>query len=345
MSFWQGKKVFITGHTGLRGTWLSLELMKKKAVVFGYALPPATSPHFFENSKISHQVNSNFSDIRDFHSLKSALEFSQPEIVFHLAGGGGLKQSWQDPGEVYSSQVLGTVNVLEALRETSSVRAVAILSSDKVYRSAKEVCYFKESDPLGGSSPASTAKACTELIVESYLTSVFAPEKFNKHKVALATARMGAVIAGGDYAPDSLIYQLFQAAQSGVDLFLKNPEAVRPWLHIDDAVTGLLSLGQALIERGPKASGAWNFGGGPANMASVGEIKKTFMENYFLKSGLVSAGGRTEVVSAGSDQTISKSRHSGLDSSKALQHLGWSVQTSPQQAVAKVIDWYLSQKM
>lgn len=332
MSFWQGRKVFITGHTGLRGSWLALQLHKKSAQVFGYSLPATTLPNFFEVGQVTQCVTSTFSDIRDYNSLKSALDYSQAEIVFHLAGGAGLKESWQNPAEIYSTQVLGTVNLLEALRETSSVRALVVLSSDKVYRPVQQVQFFNESAPLGGSNPASTSKACVELIVESYLRGFFAPEKYNKHKISLATARMGAVIGGGDFSPDSFVYQLALAAQAGVDVPLKNPGSLRAWMHIDDAIDGLLKLGEALLQQGPKFSGAWNFGCEAESMATVEDIKKCFMSLTALES-VKDDGGHA--VQGGI------SRHSGLDCSKAAKELGWRQTISPSQAASLAAQWYL----
>lgn len=329
-SFWKNKKVFITGHTGFRGSWLALTLQQAGAQVFGFALPPATSPNFFDISNVGQKINSTFADIRDAQSLQSALDFAQAEVVFHLAGGGGLKESWDRSPEVYSSQIMGTVHLLEALRETASVRAVVILSSDKVYRNMGTNEPFKEEDPLAGSAPAATAKACTELIVESYLHGVFSPQKYNKHKIAIATARIGAVIGGGDFSPESFIYQLAQACQNGVELPLKNPESVRSWLHVSDAIQGLALLGQALVEEGPKISGAWNFGAEEENTASVREAKEIFV-SLFKQS--------QEKKNETTPQSGS-SIHGTLNSKKAESILNWRPSKNYIQAISECIDWY-----
>lgn len=328
MSFWDGRKVFITGHTGLRGSWLALSLQKAGAQVFGYALAPSSEPSLFEVANVGQGMNSTFSDIRDLNSLQSALNFAQAEVVFHLAGGGGLKDSWDRVADVYSAQVMGTIHLLESLRQTASVRAVVVLSSDKVYRSVEQVLPYSEGDCLGGSSPAATAKACSELIVESYLSGVFAPEKYNKHKIALATARQGAVIGGGDFSADSLMFQLAQACQAGLDLPLKNPDSVRPWMHVEDAVRGLLMLGQALLEKGPKVSGAWNLGAGAENRASVSVVKKAFME------GFQGRALTTDELAKG------RSFHNALDCAKALKELTWKIEKDPIQAVQATAKWY-----
>lgn len=320
--------MFITGHTSFRGSWLALTLQKAGAQVFGYALPPTTSPNFFDVGNVSQSMTSTFSDIRDAQSLKSALEFAQAEVVFHLAGGGGLKDSWSRIPDVYSTQVMGTIHLLEALKETASVRAVVILSSDKVYRKEVGASSFKETDPLGGNEPAATSKACTELIVESYLQGVFAPEKYNKHKIAIATARMGAVIGGGDFAPDSLIYQLAQSCQAGVDLPLRNPDSLRSWMHIDDAVSGLMLLGQSLIEKGPKAVGPWNVGSGVESMATVKVIKQAFV-NAFQGKPMVNIA-----------ESPGRSVHGGLDNSKIEGNIGWRMHYSSEQAAVAAAHWY-----
>ncbi|MBO9666405.1 MAG: CDP-glucose 4,6-dehydratase [Bdellovibrio sp.] len=326
LEFWRGRKVFITGHTGFRGSWLALTLQKAGAEVFGFSLSPNSSPNFFEVANVGQGVNSTFADIRDRESLSSALNYSAAEVVFHLAGGGGLKDSWDKVTDVYSSQVMGTINLLECLRETATVRAAVILSSDKIYRAENEA--HKELAPLAGSSPAATAKACSDLILESYLSGVFAPEKYNKHKIALASARMGAVIGGGDFSFESLIWQLAQAEQAGLELPLKNPNSIRPWMHVDDAVSALLTLGQALLESGPKASGSWNFGVDKNNQGSVGQVAALF--THFFK------GSECPLMHTPENPSI----HGLLDSSKARTQLGWSADTDIPAAIRKTTEWY-----
>ncbi|MEK2690483.1 CDP-glucose 4,6-dehydratase [Bdellovibrio sp. GT3] len=327
LDFWRDRRVFITGHTGFRGSHLALALKNAGALVFGYSLPPATNPNFFEVANIGQGMNSTFGDVRDAAALKAALEYSQADVVFHLAGGGGLRDSWDRVSDTYSSQVMGSINFLEALRETATVRAVVMMSSDKVYR-PQAGADLKESDPLAGSSPAATAKACTDLVLESYLQSVFAPEKYNKHKIALASARMGAVIGGGDFANESLIWQLAQAAQGGLDLPLKNPDSIRPWMHVDDGVSALLTLAQALLEKGPQASGEWNFGVGADHQLPVGQAAQIFKAKYlgnpFQKFELTTKG----------------SKHGLLNCEKAQAELQWQSQVSAEQALQKTAEWY-----
>lgn len=328
-NFWQGKRVFITGHTGFRGSHLALALQKAGAIVFGYSLAPATTPNFFEVANVGEGMTSTFADVRDAQSLNSALEFAQAEVVFHLAGGGGLKESLDKIPEVYSTQVMGTVNLLESLKQTASVRAVVVLTSDKVYRVDTSKDSYSEEDALAGNAPVSAAKACTELVVESYLQNVFSTDKYNRHKISIATARMGAVVGGGDFDESSLVYLLAQAAQGGGDLPLRNPNSQRAWLYIDDAVNGLLSLAEKLIEKGPKAAGPWNFGVGSNGILSVSEFKNVFMESF----------NGTKMLKA-SENSKGISVHGILNSQKAEAELNWSARCSPTQAAQNCAAWY-----
>lgn len=324
--FWRGRKVFITGHTGFRGSWLALTLQNAGAQVYGFSLSPRTSPNFFELSNVGQKMTSTFGDVRDQASFQSALEYSEAEIVFHLAGGGALKDSWDDVQTVYQSQFLGTLNLLESLRMTATVRAVVVLSSDKVYRQSAEP--HQESDSLGGSSPAATAKACSELLVESYLSGVFSPEKYNKHKLALATARVPAVIGGGEFALDSLVWQMAQACQAGLELPLKNPQSLRTWMHVEDLIAGLVTLAEGLVQNGPKLSGAWNFGAGVDHQATVGSFVASFAKYYGVSQ-------HSEPLQAGS-----LSVHNTLNTEKASSKLQWRPQVSLEETVAKTAQWY-----
>ncbi|WP_413587430.1 NAD-dependent epimerase/dehydratase family protein [Bdellovibrio sp. HCB274] len=341
LEFWRGRRVFITGHTGFRGSHLVLALKEAGALVFGFSLPPASNPNFFEVANIGQGINSTFGDVRDAVALKAALEYSEAQVVFHLAGGGGLRDSWNHVSDTYSSQIMGSVNLLEALRETATVRAVVMLSSDKVYRSPSSIGNIvgdttagsmnsaaTEETPLAGQAPAATAKACTDLILESYLQGVFAPEKYNKHKIALATARMGSVIGGGDFATESFIYQLAQATQAGLDLPLKNPESIRPWMHVDDCVSALTVLAEALFEKGPKFSGAWNFGVGAGNQMAVGQAAQVFKARFL--------GASVQNFQLATKGSV----HGLLNCEKAQRELSWQPLVSAEQGIEKTAAWY-----
>lgn len=322
MSFWSGKRVFITGHTGFRGSWLTKTLKSLGAEVFGYSLAPSGKSNLFELENIGADMVSTFADIRDLSSLKSSLDFAQPEIIFHLVGESSLKDSWSKIPEVYSTAIMGTINVLECLRETASTRALVVLSSDKVYRSDSEVKEHKETDALAGNAPAAAAKACVELVIESYLKGIFAPEKYNKHKIAVGSARMAQALGGGDFSSDNLIFQLATARVNGTDVELRNPHSARYWIGIDDAVSALLTLGEALLEKGPKASGAWNFGLSQNDLITNEALKTLFLGNSVFNEG------------------SPRSFHSSLDCSKAFEVLGWKPQQTIEQAVHAAAQWF-----
>lgn len=321
--FWQDRKVFILGHTGFRGSHLAQVLQGLGAVVSGLGLLPKTNPSFFEIENLAQGMASTIGDVRDFELLKSQLEFHRPEIIFSFLGGSGLKASKEDPRETYEVQMMGTVNVLEAVRSVDSIRAVAFLTSDKVYRRDLSAAGYTEDAALGGSSPAATAKACVELIVESYLQSFFQPDKYNKHKVALATARLGSVVGTGDFDPESLVWQAVQAIRGETSFPLRNPESVRDWMGMSDAVSAFLVLGEALLNQGPKASGAWNFAPLPENRVPVRE----FMEFLGLASAAPTENAKPSV-------------HGEVSSAKAFEKLGWKPQQSLSDMTAEVLSWY-----
>lgn len=327
--FWQDRKVFILGHTGFLGSWLSLALQKAGSQVSGLALSPSGKTSLFDVFNLGSSMSSVFGDIRDEGSLQSALEFAEPEIVFNLINASRDNKE-QSPKEIFEVQNAAALNLLECLRSTVSIRAAVFLSSDKVYRATKDpsVIYGEES-PLAGNNPAVAAKASAELIIESYLKTFFQPEKYNKHKVAIATARMGSLIGGGDFASDSLLKQALEALFFEQKLELKNPASVRPWLHVFDAVYGLMRLAEALIERGPKASGAWNFGVEDSNYQSVAEL---ITQLEALWQGKELARSSSEVASG-------KSFHGRITSEKARQLLGWQQRWDLPRALKQSVEW------
>ncbi|MNK95736.1 CDP-glucose 4,6-dehydratase [compost metagenome] len=321
--FWQDRKVFILGHTGFRGSHLAQVLQGLGAVVSGLGLLPKTNPSFFEIENLAQGMASTIGDARDFSLLKSQIEFNQPEIIFSFLGGSGLKASKEDPRETYEVQMMGTVNLLEAVRSVDCVRGVVFLTSDKVYRRDLSVAGYSEEAALGGSSPAATAKACVELIVESYQQSFFQPDKYNKHKVSIATARMGSVVGTGDFDSESLVWQAIQAIRAETAFTLRNPESVRDWLGMKDAVSAFLTLGEALISKGPKASGAWNFAPRPENRVPVRE----FMEFLGLASNAPLEGAKPSV-------------HGEILGTKTFEQLGWKAEETLSDITTDVLSWY-----
>lgn len=330
--FWKGRKVFVLGHTGFLGSWLSLALQNAGSQVAGLALSPTGKTSLFDVFDLGSSMSSVYSDIRDESSLRAALEFSEPEIVFNLINA-SRDDRGQSPKEIFEVQNAAALNLLECLRSTVSIRAAVFLSSDKVYRSEKDPsAVYAEESPLAGNSPAVAAKASAEIIFQSYLNTFFQPEKYNKHKVALATARMGSLIGGGDFASDSLLKQALEALFFEQKLELKNPASVRPWMHVFDAVHGLMRLAEALIERGPKASGAWNFGVEDSNYQSVAELI-TQLESLWQGKGLMPQGVLSSEVASG------KSFHGRITSEKARQQLGWQQRWDLPKALKQSVEW------
>jgi CDP-glucose 4,6-dehydratase len=332
--FWQNRKVFVTGCTGLLATHTVMRLLKFKSEVFGFDEVPKTQPTLFEIENLAEKIAMTYGAPTDLDSLKQALNFSQSEVVLHLVGTPSPKSSLQNPRDVFLNHIESLVNVLDAVQATTTVRAVVVLSSDKVYRVKEGDLLnqpFAENDPIGAEDPASAAKAAAEMVLESYLHKVFPQDKFNKHRVALASARLNAVTAFGDFDEQSLIWQLAQACREGRNLEIKHPNSVRPWLFVDDAVDGVLKLAQALVERGPKVSGAWNFGAGTEGFQNVGFIAQEFTKQWRIDTTPQNENLHSEKT---------PSMHGQLNSEKALKELGWQAQQSCSQALSQIVRWY-----
>ena len=259
--FWHGKRVLITGHTGFKGGWLSLWLQSMGAEVSGYALPPSTNPSLFEKASVSRgMASSHLADIRDLDILKSALQETHPEIVFHLAAQPLVRHSYANPVETYATNVMGTVHLLEAIRTTAGVRAVVNITTDKCYENREWVWGYRENDPLGGHDPYSSSKGCSELVTSAYRNSFFDAKGYSRHGVALASARAGNVIGGGDWAMDRLVPDMIRAFSKGEAVVIRSPHAIRPWQHVLEPLWGYLTLAERLWEQGPAFAESWNFG-------------------------------------------------------------------------------------
>ena len=254
-AFWRGKTVFVTGQTGFKGSWLSLWLHRLGARVTGYALEPPTQPNLFEVAGLARSIDSITGDVRDLKALRQSLLRAKPQFVFHLAAQALVRESYADPVDTYSTNVMGTVNVLEAVRETGSVRATVIVTSDKCYENRERVTGYREDEAMGGHDPYSSSKGCAELVTAAYQRSFFSGSG-----TAVASARAGNVIGGGDWARDRLVPDALKAFSAGQTLLVRNPEAVRPWQHVLDPVNGYLTLAERLWVEGSAYSGAWNFG-------------------------------------------------------------------------------------
>lgn len=332
--FWQDCRVFLTGHTGFKGGWLSLWLQRMGSQVAGYALPPHTEPNLFTLARVSEGIASTFGNINDLPKLKAALAAHRPEIVFHLAAQPLVRASYQDPAGTYETNVLGTANLLEVVRGVESVRAVVIVTSDKCYENREWIWPYRENDRLGGRDPYSSSKACAELVTSAYRGSFFPVERYAEHRVAIATARAGNVIGGGDWARDRLLPDMMRAFQSGETLRVRNPAATRPWQHVLEPLCGYLTLAQKLHDRGPEFSGAWNFGPRLEDVCSVEWIVQ------HLAARWSSFGGSVPRWETDPGPHPHEARMLRLDWTKAAEKLDWRPRLSLSEALDLTLDWY-----
>jgi CDP-glucose 4,6-dehydratase len=326
-SFWFGKKVFLTGHTGFKGSWLSIWLGSLGAKVTGYALKPPTKPNLFELCRLAGSMNSIIADIRDAGRLERAVLRSKPDIIIHMAAQPLVRESYRAPRQTYETNVMGTVNLLEAARKCGSVRAIVNVTTDKCYENKERLRGYKEDEPLGGYDPYSSSKACSELVTSAYRNSFFNPKNYSlsckpsnpptlqpsSHHAALASARAGNVIGGGDWAADRLIPDIICAALKGIKVPIRNPKAVRPWQHVLEPLSGYLLLAEMLYRRGVPYCGAWNFGPSAAGAKNVEWVVKRMFQKWPDAPGyMIDKGCHPH-----------EARFLSLDSSKARTRLGW----------------------
>jgi CDP-glucose 4,6-dehydratase len=329
-NFWNGKRVFLTGHTGFKGGWLSLWLASMGAKVTGYALNPNTIPNFFDVVKVASDLEqSHIADIRDLEKLQRAMAGARPDVVIHMAAQPLVRYSYANPVETYATNVMGTVNVLESIRNLDCVRAAVIITTDKCYENKEWAWGYRENEPMGGHDPYSNSKGCAELVTSAYRQSYFSPEKYAQHKVAIASARAGNVIGGGDWSEDRLIPDAIKAFESKEALMIRNPLATRPWQHVLEPLSGYLVLAQALYQEGAKFDGGWNFGPHDEDARSVQEVINLLIKNW----GSLASW----------EQDKSEQPHEAhslkLDCSKARQYLYWVPKWSLELAVEKITEW------
>ncbi|MGH9615512.1 MAG: CDP-glucose 4,6-dehydratase [Acidobacteriaceae bacterium] len=336
-AFWQGRKVFLTGHTGFKGGWLALWLEKLGASVMGYALPPHTTPNLFTEADVAGGMTSVIGDLAELDHLRNSMLQHQPEIVFHLAAQSLVRASYQDPIRTYETNVLGTAHLLESVRACASVRAVVVVTTDKVYENQEWVWPYRENDPLGGHDPYSNSKACAEFVTSAYRNSFFPAAKYVEHKVAIATARAGNVIGGGDWSSDRLIVDIVRAFASGETLRIRNPNATRPWQHVLEPLRGYLTLAEHLYRHGTEFSGGWNFGPHYQDARSVQWIVEYMAARW---AALPSAPAPCWQIDDGVHPH--EANMLSLDSSKASQRLGWEPVLALPRALDLTLDWYRS---
>jgi CDP-glucose 4,6-dehydratase len=328
-SFWAGKKVFVTGHTGFKGSWLSLWLQELGAEVTGYALAPATKPSMFYVARVAARMRSVEGDVRDLRGLWGAMSEAAPELVIHMAAQPLVRRSYVDPIETYSTNVMGTVNVLEAIRRTPSVRAVVNVTSDKCYENREWVWGYRENESMGGYDPYSSSKGCAELVTSAWRNSFFNPGEYDEHQVALASARAGNVIGGGDWAEDRLVPDILRALSEQRPVAIRNPNAVRPWQHVLEPLSGYLVLAQKLMERGVEYDGAWNFGPLDEDAKPVQWIVERFIQQW-------DSNAKWQLDGA---EHPHEAHHLKLDCSKARARLDWQPKWNLSRAIEAIAKW------
>jgi CDP-glucose 4,6-dehydratase len=319
--------VVVTGHTGFKGSWLSLWLSDLGAEVTGYALEPATNPSLFQIARIPERVNSVIGDVRDLAALRACIRDARPEVVIHMAAQALVRPSYADPVGTYQTNVMGTVNLLEAIREVPDIKAVVVVTSDKCYENREWLWGYRESDPVGGRDPYSSSKGCAELVTAAYRSSFFANAD---HPVGISSARAGNVIGGGDWAVDRVIPDAITAFAAGRPVTLRNPTAIRPWQHVLEPLGGYLLLAEKLFEDPATYSEAWNFGPRDDDAKPVS----------WLVCRLAELWGSNAKWTASSGAEVHEAHYLKLDCSKARERLGWSPRLDLDEALEWVVEWY-----
>ena len=328
--FWRRKRVLITGHTGFKGSWLSLILHKFGSEVHGYALDAPTEPSFYNTGRIYELVNSQTGDIRDFGRLSEFVRDIKPEIVIHMAAQPLVRESYKKPAETYSVNVMGTVNLLEAVRHTPGIKAVVNVTTDKCYENREWHWGYRENEPMGGYDPYSNSKGCSELVTAAFRNSFFNAKDYPDHGVALASARAGNVIGGGDWADDRLIPDFIRAITNKEEVKIRSPYAIRPWQHVLEPLTGYLILAERLYSDGPKFAEPWNFGPQDTDARNVGWITEKFSELW----------GEGFTYSIDKDPQPHEATYLKLDCSKAKAQLEWYPKWDLGKALRATVDWY-----
>lgn len=324
--FWNGKRVFVTGHTGFKGSWLSLWLQSLNAEVFGFSLPePVSEPALFNESRVCDGMTSILGDVRDYQMVYNAIETTKPEIVIHMAAQPLVRYSYENPIETYATNVMGTVHILEAARKIGSVKAFVNVTTDKCYENKEWLWGYREGEPIGGWDPYSSSKGCSELVTSAYRRSFY-----DKAGIALASARAGNVIGGGDWSKDRLIPDIFRAFEKSRPVVVRNPEASRPWQHVLEPLHGYLMLAERLYNNGASYGEAWNFGPNDEDTRSVRWVVNEVSRNW-------PEGAKWELDST---EHPHEANHLKLDISKVKCQLGWHPLWNISTALQKATEWH-----
>lgn len=325
-AFWKGRRVFVTGHTGFKGSWLTFWLLRMGAVVTGYALAPETTPSLF---RLLDLPEGHFADLRDEQCVATSMEHSRPEVVLHLGAQALVRRSFANPLETFNTNVIGTANVLDAVRQSSTVKAVVIVTSDKCYLNNEWVWPYRETDALGGHDPYSASKAAAEIVTSSMRLSFFAPHCPDGHPARIASVRAGNVIGGGDWSDDRLVPDIVRASTKGENLRLRRPESVRPWQHVLEPLASYLGIAERLYANDERADGAFNIGPVSSDVRPVSEVADKFV---------AALGAR--ITYERTTATLHEANMLLLDSSKASLVLGWQPRWSFDDAIRMTAAWY-----
>jgi CDP-glucose 4,6-dehydratase len=329
-AFWKGRRVFVTGHTGFKGAWLTLLLERLGSQVTGFALAAPSEPSLFEGAGAARGINSIDGDIRDLAALTTAMVSVRPEVVLHLAAQSLVRPSYEDPVTTYSTNVLGSVHVLEAVRQAPGVRAVVMVTSDKCYDNREWTWGYREVDQLGGKDPYSNSKACAELVTAGYRSSFFPADRLHEHGVGIASARAGNVIGGGDWSNMRIVPDLMRGFLSGQPVVVRSPSAVRPWQHVLDPLTGYLMLAERLWRRDSAFASPWNFGPVDADARPVSWLADRLVQLWGDDAKWV-----VEEAKDGKETGMLR-----LDSSHARNCLGWKPRWNVDAALEHTAGWY-----
>jgi len=329
LDFWRGKRVFLTGHTGFKGSWLSLWLQSLSAELTGFSLPPPSTPSLFEQARVADGMRSIIGDIRDPLALREALASSRAEVVIHMAAQPLVRESYKNPSETYSTNVMGVVNLFEAVRASKGIRTVLNITTDKCYENREWAWGYRENEAMGGYDPYSSSKGCAELVTAAYRASFFNPSNYAEHGVAVATARAGNVIGGGDWAMDRLVPDIIKSFSLGEPALIRSPYAIRPWQHVLEPLRGYLLLSEKLYTDGPKYSEAWNFGPNDADAKPVS----------WIVTHLVDLWGEGGTWTIDNGPHAHEAHFLKLDISKARSYLSWEPKLSLAQALDYIVEW------
>lgn len=327
--FWGGKRVFLTGHTGFKGGWMSLWLQALGASVTGFSLRPPTNPNLFEVASVGHGMDGHIGDIREYKELEARMTGADPEVVIHMAAQPLVRESYVDPIGTYSTNVMGTVNLLQAVRSLPSVKAVVVITTDKCYDNKEWHWGYREDEPLGGYDPYSNSKGCAELVTAAYRSSFFNPELYSNHGVAVASVRAGNVIGGGDWANGRLVPDIIRACEQGQPVVIRRPDAIRPWQHVLEPVSGYLKLAERLCLQGVQYGEAWNFGPLDEDVRPVAWVADKLVEVW--------GGGAKWALDEESNPH--EATYLKLDISKARNRLQWNPALRLQDALTLTAEW------